>query len=81
MAIVNGSAQGGAQRVKIAKNSSVVIEVTADSSETIHIHGYDIESDVGPAQAATFSFNANVGGVFVVEIHRNNRKILELEVK
>ena len=81
VSVVNGSPEGGTKRVKVAKGSPVVIEVTSDADQEIHLHGYDLEQEVGPAKPATFTFDANLAGVFEVEIHSTKRKILELEVK
>ena len=69
------------QRAKIAKGTPVTIEITADADNEVHIHGCDLQQEVGPAKLAKFSFSADLAGVFEVELHDGKRKILELDVK
>jgi hypothetical protein len=43
--------------------------VTSDTADEIHIHGYDIEKEVGAGGTVTIDFAADIPGQFEVEAH------------
>ena len=45
------------------------IVVSADAHDDIHLHGYDIEKEVGPGEPARFDFKASLEGQFEMESH------------
>ena len=51
------------------QGDSVTISITSDENLRFHLHGYDIERDVGPGDPATFEFTANATGSFPFTIH------------
>ena len=59
---------------------AVVIVVTADASDEVHVHGYDLMADVTPDEPATIRFIADVAGVFEVELEDAGRALFQLEV-
>ena len=61
---------GGVLRLQAEKGELVRIAVESDSPDEIHLHGYDVERDAGPGQAARFSLRADMEGVFELESHR-----------
>ena len=67
--IRGGEVVGGAQEIHAKKGDTVVIVVSADAPDDIHLHGYDIEKRVEPGQPARFQFAANLEGEFEVESH------------
>ncbi len=78
--IVDGEPVGGHQRVEVDLNSEVVISLTSDVSEEVHVHGYDILHAVSPGQPLRFSFTAEIPGVFEVELEGSGRLLLQLTV-
>jgi hypothetical protein len=60
---------GGPVEIRAKKGDTVVIVVSADAPDDIHLHGYDIEKKVAPGQPARFQFNANLEGEFELESH------------
>jgi FtsP/CotA-like multicopper oxidase with cupredoxin domain len=73
---------GGVQTVTVKKGDRVRIRVTSpDTSDEIHLHGYDKYADVGPGRAARFSFEANAEGIFEIELHGAGTQIGKLEVE
>ena len=60
---------GGVQRIEAKKGELVRIAVESDAADEIHLHGYDITREAGPAQPARFSFRADVEGIFELESH------------
>ena len=55
--------------IKMTQGDHVTLHFISDETHHLHIHGYDIEVEVGPGSHATVDFNAKVTGRFPVEIH------------
>ena len=84
--MIEASVAGGTvtveqDRFEVAKGADVVIRVTDDVEEPIHLHGYDIETDAAPGQPAEIAFTADVPGVFEVELEDSGTLLFEIEVK
>jgi FtsP/CotA-like multicopper oxidase with cupredoxin domain len=67
--IQGGSVAGGAKDIEVTRGDTVVIVVSADAPDDIHLHGYDIERKAAPGQPARFRFKANAEGAFEIESH------------
>ncbi|HYH59306.1 MAG TPA: hypothetical protein VD790_08825 [Thermoleophilaceae bacterium] len=67
--IRDGGVQGGEQRITVEKGDVARIEVRADISDEIHLHGYDLYRDVTPDKPARFKLKADIEGVFEIEAH------------
>jgi len=66
----NGDPVGGVKKLTYNKGDQVQLEVRlAAPEEEVHVHGYEIEK---PAEHSpvSFSFPANLDGVFEVEVHK-----------
>jgi FtsP/CotA-like multicopper oxidase with cupredoxin domain len=73
---------GGVQTVAVKQGDRVRIRVTSpDTSDEIHLHGYDKYADVAPGRAARFSFEANAEGIFEIELHGTGTQIGKLVVE
>ena len=75
-----GSITGGGRR-SAALGQTVVIKVTSDIADEIHLHGYDKKADAAPGTVATITFVADKPGIFEVELEKKGLKLFELEVK
>jgi ribosomal protein L31 len=69
------------RRVTIETGQTVSITVESDVDEQVHLHGYDILSDVGPGSPAQFSFLADSAGTFEVELEESGRFLFEIQVR
>jgi hypothetical protein len=67
--IRGGEVVGGPAEIKAKNGDTVVIVVSADAPDDIHLHGYDIEKKAAPGQPARFRFKANLEGEFEIESH------------
>jgi hypothetical protein len=67
--IRGGEVVGGPGEIKAKNGDTVVIVVSADAPDEIHLHGYDIEKKAAPGQPARFGFKANLEGEFEIESH------------
>jgi hypothetical protein len=79
--VVGGRPEGGIARDTVDLGRAVVITVTADVSDEIHLHGYDLSADVAPGSPATIRFTADAPGRFEIELENAGVQIAELEVR
>jgi hypothetical protein len=77
-----GEPVGGIKKITVKQGDRARFEVTStDTSDEVHLHGYDITRNVAPGSAARFSFAANAEGIFEVELHGTQTQIAELTVE
>ena len=67
--IRGGEVVGGPAEIRVTHGDRVLLTVTSDASDDIHLHGYDIEKKVAPGQPAKFRFIAELEGEFEIESH------------
>jgi hypothetical protein len=79
--VVGGLPEGGIARDTVDLDSDVVITVTSDTADEVHLHGYDVSADVAPGAPATIRFEANAPGRFEIELENTGVQIAELEVR
>jgi hypothetical protein len=63
-----GQPVGGVRRVTVSRGRRVVLTVTSDVVDHVHLHGYDIMRDVGPGQPARISFRSTIIGTVEAEL-------------
>lgn len=63
-----GQPVGGTRRVTVSEGRRVVLIVTSDVSDHVHLHGYNIMRDVAPGQPARISFRATIVGTVEAEL-------------
>jgi hypothetical protein len=79
--VVGGKPQGGVRREQVKTGETLVLRVTADVADEVHLHGYDKSADVAPGKPAEIRFTADIPGVFEVELEQRKQKLIELEVR
>lgn len=80
-AIADGKPVGGIGRDSVTRGRIVVIRVTSDVADEVHLHGYDLTVDVAPGAPATIRFTADVPGRFELELENLHLPVAELEVR
>jgi hypothetical protein len=78
--VVDGAPRGGIVRETVSQNDRVVLVVTSDVSDHVHLHGYDIMRDVAPGRVARLPFRATVPGRFEVELEDRGLQIADITV-
>ena len=78
--VIGGQATGDTGRVPVPAGEHVTLVITSDVADTVHVHGYDLEADLGPSTPTTLAFEATVPGVFEVELHEEGTVLLTLQV-
>jgi len=79
--VVGGAPRGGIVRKTVQKGDRVVLIVTSDVADHVHLHGYDVMRDVAAGGTATIRFRATVPGRFEVELEDRGAQIADLTVR
>lgn len=69
---------GGPRRVTVARGRRVVLSVTSDVSDHVHLHGYDLMQDVGPGMPARIAFRATRPGTVEAELEDRGVQIARI---
>ena len=78
--VVGGEPVPGIRRAKVKQGRQVTIVTTADVTDHIHLHGYDLMADVAPGSPARIRFRATIPGRFEVELEDRGIQIADLTV-
>lgn len=68
-------------RVDVAKGIPLRLVVLSDVPDEVHVHGYDLETEVGPGKPGTLTFTADRTGLFEVETHESGKLLVQLAVR
>jgi hypothetical protein len=79
IALVGGTVES-VERFDVPLDGAVRLTVSADISDEVHLHGYDLHADVAPGQDGTIEFDATIPGVFEIELEGSGVLIGELQV-
>lgn len=78
----DGKPVGGVQTITAEKGERARIRISStDTSDEIHLHGYDTYANVAPGKPARFSFTADAEGIFELELHGTGTQIAKLVVE
>lgn len=77
--VVQGRVQGG-KTLKLNEGDTVLLNITSDVSDELHVHGLDRHLQVTPGKISTLDIVANRTGRFTVELHRSRITLGALEV-
>ena len=69
ISVKGGEPVGGVRKIEVSEGEQIRFRVTDDADSTVHLHGYDVEKEVGPGNPASFNVKATITGRFEVELH------------
>ena len=75
-----GKATGDTGRIAVATGTPIVLSVSSDVADEIHVHGYDRKANIPAGATASVAFAANTPGVFEVELENSKLQLLQLQV-
>ena len=78
--VVDGQPQGGIVRQTVSKDDQVVLVVSSDVADEIHLHGYDIARNVAAGGTVRLPFKATIPGRFEVELEDRGVPIADITV-
>jgi hypothetical protein len=79
--VAGGRVDGGADRVPVAAGTPVTLVITSDVADEVHVHGYEVAAALVAAQPTELTFDADIPGVFEVELHDAGTVLLTLQVQ
>lgn len=78
---VDGAVQlDGDERIEVERGEVVMLTVSSDVEEQVHVHGADLFADVAPGEDAVMVFEAVNAGRFEIEFETSGQFIAELIV-
>ncbi len=72
---------GAIVRLEVDKGETVRFAVESDEAHEVHVHGYDVKKAVPAGGRVTFSFVADIEGVFEIEAEGPGVQIASLTVQ
>lgn len=69
LAIRDGDLDLEDDTIRVRQGDAVTFRMTADQAGGIHLHGYNLEADVGPDAPVEMKFEADATGRFVITLH------------
>ena len=67
--------------IEVREGDRVTLRLTSEAPTEVHVHGYDLEEEVSPGEAATLSFDADLPGRFEIEDHASEDVLVVLLVQ
>lgn len=79
---VEGGATANTDRTEtVRRGERIRIEVTADVTDEVHVHTYDVLADVAPGRPAVLELTADIPGVHEVELEESGLGLFDLRVE
>jgi heme/copper-type cytochrome/quinol oxidase subunit 2 len=72
--------RGKVTKLRFEQGEQVRFRVRSDVADHVHVHGYDLMKDVTPGKTITFSFPAEITGIFEIELEDRGEEIAQLRV-
>ena len=76
-----GSVVGGIRTESVKVGEKVTLVATSDVAEELHLHTYDLTTDLSPGVPGEITFEATIPGRHEVEFEKSGKAALTLEVK
>jgi hypothetical protein len=67
-------------REEVEKGDKVVLVVTSDVADEVHLHGYDISRDIAAGGTVRLPFKATIPGRFEAELESRGVQIADITV-
>jgi cytoskeletal protein CcmA (bactofilin family) len=75
-----GEVTGTSGREEVPVGEQVVLRVSSDVAEEVHVHGYDLEGAIPAGGSVDIPLTASIPGVFEVELHDSGKVLFQLRV-
>lgn len=72
--------QGKVTKLRFEQGETVRFRVRANVADEVHVHGYDLKKDIEPGRTISFSFKADIPGIFEIELENAAEEIAQLRV-
>lgn len=78
--VTQGRRISGPELIQVRQGDSLMLTLISDHADELHVHGYDLELELKPGEAATLSFEATHTGRFDLELHHAHLELGAIEV-
>ena len=78
--VKSGKVVGGKAIIDVKTGEKARFAVVSDAADRIHVHGYDVFEEVEAGGRASFTFKADIPGVFEVELEGSHVQVARLRV-
>ena len=75
-----GEVTGTPGREEVALGEQVVLRITSDVADEVHVHGYDVTEALPAGVPVEIAFTATIPGGFEVELHDAGLALFQLRV-
>lgn len=75
-----GEVTGTSGREEVPVGEQVVLRISSDVAEEVHVHGYDLEGAIPAGGSVDIPLTASIPGVFEVELHDSGKVLFQLRV-
>ena len=75
-----GEVTGTSGREEVPLGEQVVLRISSDVAEEVHVHGYDLEGAIPAGGSVDIPLTASIPGVFEVELHDSGKVLFQLRV-
>lgn len=79
--VSGGMPQGGIKSLRVRQGGIVRLTVQSDTTDEVHLHGYDIHKDVTKGGSVVFDFVAKDAGKFDIELEARKQQLAALLVE
>jgi uncharacterized cupredoxin-like copper-binding protein len=80
LVVKGGKLVSGPHVLNVMQNQNVMVHVTSDREEELHLHGYDLKVELHPGQRASLVFTATQSGRFEYELEKSGVELGAMEV-
>lgn len=80
LSYAGGAVSGDTGRQTVTLGEQVVLRVTSDVAEEVHVHGYDVTQAVPAGSTVDIALTASIPGGFEVELHEAGTALCQLRV-
>lgn len=80
VAYTGGAVTGTSGREEVPVGAQVVLRISSDVAEEVHVHGYDLEAAIPAGGSVDVPLTASIPGVFEVELHDSGKVLFQLRV-
>lgn len=79
--LADGKAEPNGERIELVRGQELVLTITSDRDDQVHVHGFDLEIPVTAGQTVTKEIVMDRVGRFEVESHEPVLTLLVLQIQ
>jgi hypothetical protein len=80
LVVKDGKLASGQSVIQVNHGEQVVLRIRSNTTDELHLHGYDLHARITPQETAVLEFSANRTGRFTLELHQAQTELGALEV-